>query len=78
MLARLLNYKDCEIILRLAREKVDNGAKRLLFKFNHVKLRPLQLSYAMLYPAKLRVTANGQTQFFELATEAASWLNRNE
>lgn len=49
-------------------------------KFADVKrhLRSLQLLYAMLYPAKLRVTANRQAHFFELAQETATWLDRNE
>lgn len=49
-------------------------------KFSEVKkrLRALQLPYAMLYPAKLRVTAEGHAQFFESAREAAAWLDHNE
>ena len=49
-------------------------------KFLDVKrrLRNLQLPYAMLYPAKLRVVVRGQAQFFESAKEAMSWLDRNE
>lgn len=38
----------------------------------------LKLTYAMLYPAKLHVTASGQAQFFESAREAFAWLDRNE
>lgn len=49
-------------------------------KFGDVKkyLRALQLPYAMLYPAKLHVTADGHAQFFESAREAAAWLDHNE
>ena len=49
-------------------------------KFFDVKrrLRQLQLSYAMLYPAKLRVIVEGQAQFFDSAKDAANWLDRNE
>ena len=49
-------------------------------KFTDVKrrLRNLQLPYAMLYPAKLRVVVRGQAQFFESAKEAMTWLDRNE
>lgn len=45
-------------------------------KFFYVKqcLRRLGLSYAMLYPAHSRVTANGQAIFFNAATDAADWL----
>lgn len=95
MLARLLNYKDREIILRLAREKGAvhyNGTKisfypdfsaevqRRRAKFAEVKkrLQKIQVTYAMLYPAKLRITARGQSTFFESATEASAWLDRNE
>lgn len=95
MLARLLNYKDREIILRLARERGAvhyNGTKisfypdfwaevqRKRAKFAKVKkcLQRLQVTYAMLHPAKLLVTARGQATFFETATDAAEWLDRNE
>lgn len=95
MLARLLNYKDREVILRLAREKGSikhNGTKvsfypdfsaevqRRRSKFMEVKkrLQRLQLSYAMMFPAKLRVAANGQNHFFENAQDATSWLDQNE
>lgn len=41
-------------------------------------LHCLQLSYAMLHSAKLRVTTDGQSHYCESAAEAASWLDRNE
>lgn len=49
-------------------------------KFTDVKrqLRILQLPYAMLYPAKLRIAVRGHAQFFESAKEASAWLERNE
>lgn len=49
-------------------------------KFTDVKrrLRLLQLPYAMLYPAKLRIVVRGQAQFFESAKDASVWLDRNE
>ena len=42
------------------------------------RMRALQLPYAMLYPAKLRVTAEGHAQFFESPREAMAWLDHNE
>lgn len=41
-------------------------------------LRNLGLSYAMLYPAKLRVVANDSTQFFEHPKDAVRWLDQAE
>lgn len=32
----------------------------------------------MLYPAKLRITARGETFFFDSSRVAASWLDKNE
>lgn len=78
MLARILNYRDCGIILHLAREKENiqyNDVKESFYpdfseeveckqvKFQDVKkqLQCLQLFYAMLYPARLKVTTRGQT-----------------
>lgn len=95
MLARILNYRDREVILRLARERGAvqyNGSrvsfypdfsaevqrKRLRFTDVKQRLQRLQITYAMLYPAKLRVTVGGQVSFFETATEAAAWLDHNE
>lgn len=95
MLARLLNYKDHEIILKLARERGSvhfNGTKisfypdfsaevqRKRAKFVEVKkrLQKLQVTYAMLFLAKLRITTRGQATFFETAAEATSWLDHNE
>lgn len=49
-------------------------------QFHDVKrrLRDLELSYAMLYPAKLRVVANGTTHFFENPKDAIRWLDQAE
>ena len=92
MLAKLLNFKDKEIILRLARERRNiqfNGVRvsfypdfsaevqRRRAKFGEVKRR-LQRLRAMLYPAKLRIIAGGRAQFFESAADASSWLDMNE
>lgn len=38
----------------------------------------MQLPYAMLFPAKLQVTANRHAHFFESAQDATTWLDQNE
>lgn len=95
ILARLLNYRDREIILKLAREKKNiqyNGTRISFYpdfsaavqknraRFSEIKkrLQRVQASYAMLYPAKLRVTLRGRAHFFEHPAEAADWLDANE
>lgn len=49
-------------------------------KFTEVKkrMRAIPLVYSMLYPAKLRVVADGTVHFFESPNMAASWLDRHE
>ena len=49
-------------------------------KFLDVKrrLRDLDLKYAMLYPARLRVEVFGAVQFFDSPATAAHWLDREE
>lgn len=49
-------------------------------QFQEVKQRlcVLQMPYAMLYPAKLRVAALGTTHFFETPKDASQWLDCNE
>lgn len=49
-------------------------------KFTNVKrrLRTLNLQYTMLFPAKLRVVANGEAHFFEKPAAATQWLDREE
>lgn len=49
-------------------------------KFMDVKrrLRDLNLPYAMLYPARLRVVALGETRFFDRPDMAAQWLDRED
>lgn len=83
MLARLLNYRDRESVLRLAREKrnIQYNGTRISFypdfsaavqknrsRFSEIKKR-LQ---------KLRVTLRGQVHFFEHPAEASDWLDANE
>ena len=49
-------------------------------KFMDVKrrLRDLDLKYAMLYPARLRLEVHGAVQFFDSPSAAAQWLDREE
>lgn len=49
-------------------------------KFTDVKgcLRTLNLQYAMLFPAKLRIVANGETHFFGKPAAATQLLDREE
>lgn len=49
-------------------------------KFTDVKkrLRDLNLPYAMLYPAQLRVVALGKSHFFDLPTSAGQWLDQED
>lgn len=94
-LLKLLHYKDRDIILRLARQKVDmeiQGAKISIYpdfsaavqkqraKFTEVKrrMRAIPLVYSMLYPAKLRVVADGAVHFFDSPNMAVNWLDRHE
>lgn len=41
-------------------------------------LRNLNIPYALLYPARLRVVASGSTQFFESARGAMEWLEEHK
>lgn len=52
--------------------------RRLQFQDVKRRLRTLQISYAMLYPAKLRVAALGATHFFESSKDASHWIDCNE
>ena len=49
-------------------------------QFNDVKkrLRFLELQYAMLYPARLRVVARNEVHFFEKPAQAMQWMDREE
>lgn len=42
------------------------------------RLRDLHIPYAMLYPARLRITALGQSHFFETPVSATDWLGSHE
>lgn len=52
--------------------------RRLQFFDVKKRLRALQLPYAMLYPARLRVAAPTGSQFFESAKQAVDWLDTHE
>lgn len=52
--------------------------RRMQFQDVKKRLCALSLSYAMLYPAKLRVVALGATHFFESPKDASSWLDNHE
>lgn len=56
----------------------DLQKRRAQFQDVKRRLRTLDLSYAMLYPAKLRVVAGDTTVFFENPKDAAGWLDRTE
>lgn len=56
----------------------DVQKRRMLFQDIKRRLRTLQLPYAMLYPAKLRVVALKATHFFESPKDANRWLDCNE
>lgn len=93
MLARLYKDREIILRLARERGVVHyNGTKVSFYpdfsaevqckraKFAEVKkrLQRIQVIYAMQYPAKLRITARGQSTFFESASDAAAWLDRNE
>ena len=94
LLAKLLHYRDSDIILQEARRsgpiKVNNNTimlfpdytaaiqqQRSSFLTVKRKLHALNLKYALLFPARLRVTDDGKTHFFETPTEAWSWLEQH-
>lgn len=73
-------------------EILHNGAKILFFpdyspdlqkrraEFRDIKrnLRNYKIEYALLYPARLRVTALGATHFFDTVTGATKWFEDNK
>lgn len=91
IIARLLNYRDRDAALRIAREKRQLQFEGLQFtlypdftaivqeerrKFLPAKqkLRLAQIDYALLYPAKLRVTHQGQQMFFTKPQQVDEFL----
>lgn len=64
--ARISFYPDFSSAVQKRRACLTDVKKRL---------QKLQTPYAMLYPARLRITARGQTHFFENAADAADgWM----
>lgn len=52
--------------------------KRAQFQDIKRRLRALGLSYAMMYPARLRVVADGKAHFFENPKDAMHWVDQEE
>lgn len=52
--------------------------RRMQFTAVKKRFRDLQIPYAMLYPARLRVTALGQSHFFDTPALAMDWLDSHE
>lgn len=94
LIMKLFNYKDKVTLMQKSRERGDifyNGARISLYPdyspelqkkragFADIKrsLRTL-ISYALQYPARLRIEALGATQFFDSADRAAKWLEDNK
>lgn len=42
------------------------------------KLQQLRINYALLYPARLRISALGDVTFFSNPTDVSDWLEKNE
>lgn len=91
MIAKILNYRDRDAILRQAREsaalRYDNATISIFLDFTQMvqkqrrnfqsikrTLRDKGVKYAMLYPAKLRVEADGKACFFDRPELVADWL----
>ncbi|KAJ1140003.1 hypothetical protein NDU88_006364 [Pleurodeles waltl] len=91
MIARFLNFKDRDTILREARSQPDlrwNNNRILIFldytcevqarrcSYEGVKqkLRAMQLTYMLLFPARLKVLFNGKAFFFDSPETAWDWL----
>lgn len=67
--ARVSIYPDFSAAVQKQRAKYTEVKKRL---------RALSVIYSMLYPAKLRVVAEGTVHFFENPMMATNWLDRHE
>lgn len=94
-IAKFLNYRDRDAILRLTRERgniplgnltvvvyqdfsAEIQKKRARFTEAKRQLRIHHLTYAMLFPARLRVVCDGKAQFFEDPQAVLSWLERRD
>lgn len=93
IVARFLNYRDRDLILRLARERqsIQHQGSNLAFypdftvtvqnarkEFHPAKqkLRELGVEYAMLYPARLRVTNEGRTAILTTPRAAQDYIKK--
>lgn len=91
LIAKILNYRDRDCILRAARETpnlaIENSRISIYPDYTHQvqeqrksflgvkqKLRAMELQYMLLYPAKLKVLAQGKAHFFESPEEVWEWL----
>ena len=91
VLARLLNFRDRDLILQCARKlktlEVENSKimifpdftaavqqQRATFIMVKRKMRELELKYALMFPAKLKVMSGGETFFFTEPEAALTWL----
>ncbi|KAJ1130956.1 hypothetical protein NDU88_009300 [Pleurodeles waltl] len=86
IIARLLNYKDWDCILRSAhetenckisiyRDYTNKGqSSRKGFLEVKAKLRAMNIRYMLLYQARLKVISGGKPQFFDHPEEVLIWL----
>ena len=91
VLARLLNFRDRDLILQSARKiqhlEVENSKvmifpdftaavqqQRATFIMVKRKMRELDLKYALMFPAKLKVMLSGESFFFTEPEAAWAWL----
>lgn len=63
--AKISIYPDFSLDLQKRRAEF-LGVKRSLQKFD--------ITYALLYPARLRINALGGSQFFDMPADALAWL----
>lgn len=92
IIARLLNYRDRDTALRMAREKIltyegmdftmypdfTAAVQEARRKFLPVKqkLRKVQIDFALMYPARLRITHQGKQSVFVNPQQAEEFLKR--
>lgn len=94
-IAKLLNLRDRDAVLRLARVKGNipfQSGFRSAFpdfsaevqkqraRFSEVKrrLRVHHIKYAMLFPARLRITGEDRAHFFEDPAQASAWIDQRD
>lgn len=90
-IAKFLNFRDRNVILRLSREKgnipignemvaVLPEVQRKRLTFTEVKrcLCVKNVKYAMLFPARLLVEGDDKVHFFENLEAAITWLEQRD